>query len=291
MPTSHPRLNWVQSRTHFANTRFGPGKYVLPLLLVAGVLTMLADRLEPNLFQKLRQEMLDGATPLLALAKTPVNAASTVMRHVSTIASQQDTIAELQNENQKLRLWLGYVNQLERENQHLRALVAMVDDKPDFATKIVTARVLADTSGVYVRSLIVNAGTNQNIRENSIAMSAEGLVGRVVETGKNAARILLITDFNSRIPVLIKETGQHAMLAGDNDAEPLLLYLPLYAQIEQGMTILTSGHGGVFPPGITIGTVTLEEADQPRARLAAKGEKLDYLQLLNYPAQSLTDAN
>ena len=69
-------------------------------------------------------------------------------------------------------------------------------------------------------ALLLDAGTEQGVAVGMPAMTPEGLVGRVVEVGRRSARVLLMTDFNSRIPVVVESSGDHAILEGDNSRLP-----------------------------------------------------------------------
>jgi rod shape-determining protein MreC len=142
---------------------------------------------------------------------------------------------------------------LREENKELRGLL---NYKTEPSASFISARVIAETGGAFVRSLIVTAGKEDGVREGMAVMTGDGLIGRVVEVGDWSARLLLITDMNSRIPVMVTGTGDHAILAGDNTPEPKLLYLPLESDVKTGARIVTSGHGGIFPPNIPVGVVT-----------------------------------
>jgi rod shape-determining protein MreC len=78
----------------------------------------------------------------------------------------------------------------------------------------------------------------------------------VTDVGDRSARILLITDLNSRIPVMIESTRERAVLAGDNSNEPRLIYLRQGASVSPGDRVVTSGHGNTWPPGMPVGVVT-----------------------------------
>src|SRR5436853_3534251 len=101
------------------------------------------------------------------------------------------------------------------ENVELRDLAKLV---PEPAISFVTARVIADSGGAYARNVMVNAGRDNGVTRGQAAITGEGLVGRVAEVGSRAARVLLITDLDSRVPVIVDGTGQRAILAGDNSA-------------------------------------------------------------------------
>jgi rod shape-determining protein MreC len=81
----------------------------------------------------------------------------------------------------------------------------------------------------------------------------------VSEVGLRAARVLLVTDLNSRVPVLIENEHARAVLAGDNSARPGLLYVEPQTAVKIGDRVVTSGDGGLFPPGLPVGTVAAIE--------------------------------
>jgi rod shape-determining protein MreC len=114
------------------------------------------------------------------------------------------------------------------------------------------------------------------------AVSGDGLVGGVVEVGGRHARILLITDLNSQIPVVVERTRDPAVLAGDNTRLPRLVYLPQNAQVLAGDRIVTSGHGGVFPPGLPIGVVTSIDEGAIKVMPYVDWNRLEYIRLLDY---------
>jgi len=117
------------------------------------------------------------------------------------------------------------------------------------------------------------------------AMSGDGLIGRVVEVGNWSSRILLLTDLNSRIPVMIANGGDHAILAGDNRAQLKLLYLPQDAILATGSRVLTSGHGGVFPPNLPVGIVVgAQHGVYEVAPIAALG-RINHVRLIDFNLQ------
>ena len=143
----------------------------------------------------------------------------------------------------------------------------------------VTSRVIADSSGAFVRSVMINAGRAKDVRAGYPVINADGLVGRVAEAGENSARVLLLTDLNSRVPVVIGGKEVRAILSGDNGPEPRLTYMPQDVSISPGDDVATSGAGGLFPRGLRIGKV-IGTALAPRVELRAKLDHLEYLSIL-----------
>ena len=107
-------------------------------------------------------------------------------------------------------------------------------------------------------------------------------MGRTIESSTNLTRGLLITDLNSRIPVIIKPSNQHAILIGDNTDKPLLKYLPYSAELKKGDTVETSGRGGVFPAGIPVGVIESASQGEATVRPYVDLDSLSFVHVLSY---------
>jgi rod shape-determining protein MreC len=133
-----------------------------------------------------------------------------------------------------------------------------------------------------MRTVLVNAGTEDNVARGQAAITGEGLVGRLTEVGNRAARVLLITDLNSRIPVTIEGSHVNAVLAGDNSDRPRLLYLPAADAVKIGDRVVTAGEGGIFPPGLPVGVVSAIDGGGPRIEPYVELSQVGYLLVVDY---------
>ena len=93
------------------------------------------------------------------------------------------------------------------------------------------------------------------LKKGAVAVFPEGMLGRIVEVGTSVSRLLELTDYTSRIPVMVGKERFLCILTGDNTDYPKLISIPEGAEISVGDRVITSGHAGVFPSGIAIGTV------------------------------------
>jgi len=203
--------------------------------------------------------MMDAAAPALEMLSRPAaafDAAADRVRGFITVYRDNIRLAE---ENERLLGWQQVALKLSAENAELRDLSKLVSEP---ALSFVTARVIADSGGAYARSVMVNAGRDNGVARGQAAMTGEGLVGRVAEVGSRAARILLITDLNSRVPVVVDGTRERAILAGDNSARPSLRYADAGGTMRIGDRIVTSGQGGVFPRGLPVGVVASVDSNR-----------------------------
>jgi len=129
---------------------------------------------------------------------------------------------------------------------------------------------------------MVHAGSENGVARGQAALTGEGLVGRVSEVGNRAARVILVTDLNSRVPVVVEGPQQRALLTGDNSERPSLRYLDAGAQIKIGDRVVTSGQGGVFPPGLPVGVVASLDGEAPRVETFVELSKVEYLRIVDY---------
>jgi rod shape-determining protein MreC len=251
----------------------------LSLLVVISAVMIIVGKTDQVAFQSLRSSVMDAAAPALDMLSRPaavLDAAADRLR--GFIAVYRDNL-RLAEENERLLGWQQVALRLSAENAELRDLSKLVSEP---AISFVTARVIADSGGAYARSVLVNAGRDNGVARGQAAMTGEGLVGRVGEVGSRAARILLITDLNSRVPVVVDGTRQRAILAGDNTARPSLRYADAGGTIRIGDRIVTSGQGGVFPPGLPVGVVVSADSEALRVEPYAALSRLDYLRLVDY---------
>ena len=249
------------------------------LLVVLSAAMILLGKADQVVLQSLRSYVMDGAAPALDALSRPAAALATAAHRVLGLMAVYSDNVRLAEENERLLGWQQVALRLSAENAQLRDLTKLV---PEPRISFVTARVVADSGGAYVRTLMIDAGRDNGVARGQAAMTGEGLVGRVSEVGARAARILLITDLNSRVPVAVDGTRQRAILAGDNSARPSLRYVDAGGAIKIGDRIVTSGQGGVFPPGLPVGVVVSVDSEAPQVEPYAALTRLDYLRVVDY---------
>ena len=120
-------------------------------------------------------------------------------------------------------------------------------------------KVIIDKNSPFLKSVIINKGSREKIKKGMAVLSGNNFIGRIVEVNFFSSRVLLITDLNSKIPVVIEPQGYQAILSGKTSGAPVLDYLPKTHSIVMGSAVYTSGKDGIFSPGIPIGRVELIE--------------------------------
>ena len=254
-------------------------RFAVFLLIGATFFLMLLGKVDTVVVERARIAVLDAVAPILNVASRPVASINQAFDEAQQLASLRAQNLALQEEVRRLAGWYQEAHRLSDENRSLRGLLNLVPD-PQYRT--IGARVVGDQGGTYVRSVLVAAGSRDGIRKNQAALTGAGLAGRVVEVGWRAGRILLITDINSRIPVMVGQARDRAVLAGNNSEHPELLYLAPGTSISPGDRVVTSGHGGIFPAGLPVGIVVAVSDQGVRVRPFADWTHMEFLQLVDY---------
>ena len=221
-------------------------------LILAAAALMLLGKVDVALVERTRIQVTDAMAPILDVLSRPLDAIDHAVVEGRELLNVRAENARLKADNERLLRWQAAARKLEAEN---RALKGLLNFKAPGDASFIAARVIADAGGTFAHSLLLNAGEREGARKGQAVVIGSGLAGRVQEVGARSARILLITDLNSRIPVLIEPSRTRAVLAGTNTDRPRLVHLPPGAVVTEGDRIVTSGHAGAFPQGLPVGVV------------------------------------
>ena len=253
-------------------------RLTLPLLVTAGFALLLLGREDAPLAERARMALADAVAPVFVAMDMPLAAARSAMEGLQNLQSLRADNARLRAENEQLLRWQAAAVALDAENTMLKETLHWV---PDPTASYVTVRVVADAGGVYARALLVPIGRSQGVTKGQVALDGQGLVGRVTELGARSARVLLVTDLNSRVPVTLEGSRGHAILMGTNGPRPRLAHWPDDAPPLEGERVVTSAEANAFPAGLPLGTVRYN-AGTPEVELAARLGHLDAIRLFDY---------
>jgi rod shape-determining protein MreC len=254
-------------------------RLTLPVLIVASLALILLGRAAPTVGERARTTLADGLAPIYSIVAAPLDAVRATTADIAQIFTLRSENDRLRQENERLRRWYDVAMALDAENTTLKANLHWI---PDPTLSYVTARVVADAGGVYARSVLISIGPNHGVRKGQIALDASGLVGRVTEVGARSARVLLLTDINSRIPVMLENSRAKAILSGTNTPYPKLIYLQEGTRPAEGERVLTSAEANAFPAGLLVGTVHYAGNAQPQVDPAANLERLEIVRIFDY---------
>lgn len=252
-----------------------------PMILtgIAGIL-LLSSIINPDIWKNSRIATADAASPALAMIGTPFRMVGDTFGEITGLTQIRAENARLKAENDQLKEWYQTAMLLRAENQSLKDLLNVLPE-PD--QSYITTHVIGDSGSSFVRTLLIEAGTADGIQEGQAVMGGQGMIGRIIEVGDRASRILLLTDINSHVPVVIEGANQRAILAGNNDLAPSLTHLPQDTMISKGLRIVTSGTGGQFPAGLPIGEISSIRNGNIEVRLFTDAESAGYVQVVEKP--------
>lgn len=242
--------------------------------ILLAVALLVAARVYPNAFNGIRGLALDLTSPVTASGRAGVRAVGAGSAKVGDYVSAGTTNAELRAQLQAVRQRLLKAQATELENQRLKALLRVQEQVSD---DIVTARIVGSSFDASRRLATLSAGTSHGVRIGQPVRAPEGLVGRIVEAGRWAARVLLITDGASNVPVLALRTRLPALATGRGDGTIDIKPLEIGKNpFRRGDIFITSGVGGIYAPGIPVAMVVRIEGDETIARPIADPARLDF---------------
>jgi rod shape-determining protein MreC len=247
---------------------------ILCVLLVGLVLLW---RIDNPRAERLRAGLVDRVVPSFEWVLAPVTWAGRLIEDFEGYARVYEQNQELRRELQQMKAWREAAIQLRQENARLLDL-NNVRLSPELT--YVTGVVLTDSGSPFRRSVLLNLGAADGVRDGWAAVDGLGLVGRISGVGERTSRVILLTDGNSRVPVTIQPSGKRAILAGDTTSVPVLDFVENPEDVQAGDRIVTSGDGKVFPPDLLVGQVVRDRTGQLRVRLAAEMGRLEFLRVL-----------
>lgn len=243
----------------------------------------------------------DPLGAVMGAVVAPIRAGQGLIDRIAAMWTAAGRVAELEAENARLEEWRALAQALAERNERYEQLLgvpASVEGGPDYLPASptaagVTARLVLDPAGPFRRTLLANAGADHGVRRGYAAVNENGLVGRVVTVGRRSSRVLLLDDYNSRVPVMGQLSRVRAILAGDASAAPRLqgvlsLSAPRMDNVIgarpplAGEPVVTSGDGGLYPPGLVVGYAAQAEDGVWRVRLAAARAAIDFVRIMPF---------
>lgn len=258
-------------------------RFVLILLILVSVLLLLSSlySAQASVFKKAREGVMDAASPVLTLFSGPISYVNGVFGSVGDYFNVMEQNKALREENAELRQWMNEALELRETIATYEALEGYM--APPEAQPI-SAFVIGESNDAFARSMIVNAGRTNNVEVGHAVVDENGLVGRIVEAGGDASRVLLLTDIQSRIPVYIEGADVEGILVGNTRARPVISVTARADEVdvETGERVLTSGAGGALPRGLPVGVVTGQNRSEITVDLYANYARTRMVRVINY---------
>jgi rod shape-determining protein MreC len=226
-----------------------------------------------------RTEFDEVMEPVAAVVSAPVRWVVSARDYMADYFNAVEENRRLKKEVAELKHWRDDAQALRSLNTRYETLMKL---RTDPVAPSVTARVVSDTRGPFSHARLADVGSDQGVRIGHPVISDNGVVGRVVGVSKKVSRVLLLTDIDSRTPVMIASTNARAILAGDGGDTPKLLYLRGHDALKLGDVVLTSGDGGLYPRGLPVGVVDKDMAGGWRVRLYSDRSAIDFVRIIEF---------
>ena len=198
-----------------------------------------------------------------------------VQNHLYLYKENEKNVSELEKLRSKELLNRFIIS----ENQRLKDIV------DDYLVKSDTifAKVLSDKGSPFLKSIIINRGSKHNINLGMVAMDGEYLVGKVVEVNYFSSRVLLLSDLNSKIPVIVEPNEVFSILSGTGKNYGIIQYSQKYENIKSESIIYTSGAGSLFKAGIPIGRINTNYlSEEKKVEFFSDFSQLRFVKILSF---------
>lgn len=248
------------------------------VLLVGFALMLLVGGEDNRMLSRLQSQLMGVITPVISVAAAPFDAMGRAATGVADWMNTYRNNQTLKAENNTLLQWQERAQQLQAENEALKKLLAFVPTPPN---RFLSAAIVADGTGSLHHSALIAAGSDANIHTDQAVISDQGLLGRIVEVSDRHSRVMLLTDLNSRIPVMNERTREKMILIGKGQDIPSLGYLPTNHKTIAGDRLITSGDGGVFPKAIPVGRISAMTASTNAVELFAHIDSTEYVSIID----------
>lgn len=210
-----------------------------------------------NYFNRVRSVISVVVSPVQYLVDGPIRFVDWIGDYFTL---QHRLIADntaMHTQNLLLQAKVQKILALEKENQQLRRLLS---SSSKINSKVLVAQILSVNANRFDPQVILDKGSNSNVKVGQPVLDAYGVMGQVIETDPTSSRVLLITSTRSAVPVEDSRSGIRAVAAGDGYSGDLnLLYVTDTADVKAGDVLITSGLGLKFPQGYPVGVVTKVE--------------------------------
>ena len=231
-------------------------RFSLFALVVLSILFLIFEKIDAKPINYFRSFVKDLVYRSSLIVSFPSKGIDTTLRFTKEHINLYKNYNQLKKDNDQLRNKIFESDYLILENTQLRKLI---DEQVESSSNFVSSRVMLDKQSPYLNSFVIKSGANHKIKNGMAVLDGKNFIGRIVDVNFFSSRVLLISDLNSKIPVIIEPSGNHAILSGHGEKELTLEYLPENHAVKDGNKIYTSGRGAIFSPGIPIGSTKVKD--------------------------------
>jgi rod shape-determining protein MreC len=256
-------------------------------LFIIALLLILVHKIDLGIISGLSKTILFITAPIIKVATLPADGISYAYKKSSEIMNVYEENERLKQENDALYLLQAKLDAAKAENNSLKQLLHHFDI-PNI--KSYTAYVIAENGNAYSNSFIIYIGKNKDkIKQGYAVVNEKGLIGRIDMVSDAYAKVSLITDINSKIPVVSSKTRERGILIGQNTQELNLIFTPLLAELKKGDLLVTSSIGGGLPPNIPVAKIKKVDVDKIIALPLFTPTQIEIVKIIAYDIAPSTE--
>lgn len=251
----HLRFNNISLQPKWQTNVIKPRSIIVIVIIAIFIWTIFSP---PQILQHFRVSL----TNIVCFPLKIINNSFNYINRISRLPYVDNEKLELRRKVRELEAELVKLEEVQLENERLRNLLGFKQVVEKYS---IPALVIARDPNSWSSVVYIDKGKKDGIVKDMVVISGQGLIGRVRETGKTIAKIMLINDIDSKVGAVIQRNREQGLLVGTPDGDCKLIYLSPDSDVNKGDIVLTSGTGGIYPKGILIGEVV--EVAKERGRL------------------------
>lgn len=263
----------------FSHFRLFIRKVLIAVMFVSALILMILSKADSVVINKTSNTVSAFFSPVINAMQLPAEMIYAGYKKIRDISRVYHENKALKKENLELLMLKNQVRTLRMEN---KLLGRMLNYAPPPEAQYITAKIVAEEGDGFSHSLIAYVGDAENVHNGQVVLGAESVVGRVESVSGKYVRVLLFTDINSKIPVIVERNRERGILSGNNTNVPTLMFTALDADIRLGDMLVTSGVAGVFPSGLPVGIVSRIDKDVIEVATLTDIERLEYIKIVDY---------
>ncbi len=251
----------------------------LIFFIVLSIIFLVTSKINRDFTNNISYFFVDLSLPVVKVAAFPFNLLISLTTNFEELVDAKKDNQTLKEENEKMRSLLVNSVNVENENKELKEILSFVTAK---STSYQMAKIRGKTHGIFNQQLFLETREGSEIKDGSAVISGIGMIGRAVDSLQNKARLLLLTDANSHIPIIVSKARARGILTGNGSNSMDINFLPKNHNIEVGDLVFTSSDGDKLPPGLLVGVIKEVSGSTVSVEMAQDAVNADVVTILDY---------
>lgn len=260
-------------------------RFFIFLLFVFAFFSIMLSRVDSIIVGAINSVVMDVTGPIMQVVEFPSRVIHRIYTYFYDVSHIYSDNVALRAENRQMMILQNKVRTLEVENQLLGRLLNYT---PPVDATFMSAKIIAESGDNFTHALLIYIG-DEAVKKGQIVLGDESVIGRVDKVSGRYAKVILVTDINSKIPVVVERTRVRGILSGNNTAMPQLIFTRSTSDIQAGDVVVTSGVGGMFPAGLPIGFVSSIKGSLITVETMADISRVEYVRIVDYGLSSEDD--